>query len=362
MPRTKLIDVSVRRPEELSDAELATWERLQSSNPALDSAFLSARFACTVGRFRSDTRVAILRQQGEPVAYLAYQLRPLGVARALALGISDAHAVICGPGFSFDPVALLRSAGISVWDFDHLVDNLDVFSPYAYYNTNASVMDVSGGYEAYMQQDDRAGHRLMRSTMQKRRKLEREQGKLEFVFESSDRDALAALINWKAAQYQRQGRFDRFSRPWVAGVVKALARSDDPNCRGSLSTLTAGGRLVAAHMGIRTASRLSLWFPAYDPDLGQYSPGTQLFLFMAEGAASQGVRLLDLGVGDETFKQSLASWYYPVSCGQVQTKPFFGWAHHLTRHTLRKVDDILGDHPRLRGHLPSSWSGADRVQ
>jgi CelD/BcsL family acetyltransferase involved in cellulose biosynthesis len=107
---------------------------------------------------------------------------------------------------------------------------------------------------------------------------------------------------------------------------------------------------------------LSLWFPAYDPDLGQYSPGTQLFLFMAEGAASQGVRLLDLGVGDETFKQSLASWYYPVSCGQVQTKPFFGWAHHLTRHTLRKVDDILGDHPRLRDHLPSSWSGADRVQ
>jgi CelD/BcsL family acetyltransferase involved in cellulose biosynthesis len=88
----------------------------------------------------------------------------------------------------------------------------------------------------------------------------------------------------------------------------------------------------------------------------------QLFLFMAEGAASQGVALLDLGVGDEAFKQSLASWYYPVSCGQVQARPFFGWAHHMTRRALRKLDNVVGSHPGLRDHLPSALSGVDRVQ
>ena len=356
------MDVSTCRPEELSLADLTGWHRLQSSGPALDSAFLSAHFARTVGRFRDDTRVAVVRHLGEPVAYFAYHLRPLGVARALALGISDAQAVICAPSFSLDPVDLLRSLGIGVWDFDHLISNIDIFGPYSYYTTNAPVMDVSGGYEAYMQQDDRASHRLVRSTLQKRRKLEREQGKLEFVFESSDRDALATLLSWKSEQYKRNGRFDRFARPWIAGVVRELAFSDDPTCRGSLSTLTAGGRLVAAHIGVRTPSRLSLWFPAYDPEFGPYSPGLQLFLFMAEGAASQGIRLLDLGVGTETFKQSLASWYYPVSCGQVQTNPFSGWAHHLTRRGLRKIDNVLGNHPHLRDRLPSSLSGADRVQ
>ena len=218
MSRTKL-DISTHRPEELSGPELAAWHRLQSSNAALDNAFLSVGFAMTVGRFRHDTRVTVLRHDGEPAAYLAYQLRPLGVARALALGISDAQAVICGPDFSPDPVELLRSAGIGVWDFDHLISNLDVFSPHCYYTTNAPVIDVTGGYEVYMQQDDRAGHRLMRSTMQKRRKLEREQGKLEFTFETSDRDALATLISWKSAQYRRNGRFDRFGRPWISGVV-----------------------------------------------------------------------------------------------------------------------------------------------
>jgi CelD/BcsL family acetyltransferase involved in cellulose biosynthesis len=76
------MDISTPSPEELSSAELGAWQRLQSSNPALDSAFLSARFAQAIGRARSDTRVAIVRQNGEPVAYLAYQLRPLGVARA----------------------------------------------------------------------------------------------------------------------------------------------------------------------------------------------------------------------------------------------------------------------------------------
>ncbi len=356
------MDISTRRPEALSLAELAGWHRLQASNPALDNAFLSARFAQAVGRARPDTRVAIVRQGGEPVAYLGYQRRPLGVARALALGISDAQAVVCAPDLRFDPVELLRAAHIGVWDFDHLVSNFDVFSPHCYYTTNAPVMDVSEGYEAYLHQDDRAGHRLMRSTMQKRRKLEREQGTLEFTFESSDRDALGTLIEWKSAQYRRNGRFDRFSRPWIAAVVRDLAWSDDPSCRGSLSTLTAGGRLVAAHVGIRTPSRLSLWFPAYDPEFGPYSPGLQLFLYMAESAARAGVALLDLSLGGETFKQSLASSYYPVSAGQVQTNPLFGWAHHLTRRGLHKLDNILGEHPHLRDHLPSSVSGVDRVQ
>jgi len=113
------MDISTLRPDDLSDAELAAWHRMQSSGPGLDSPFLSAHFARAVGHHRPDTRVAIVRDQGEPVAYLAYQLRPLGVARALGMGISDAQAVICAPGLRFDPVEILRSAGIGVWDYDH---------------------------------------------------------------------------------------------------------------------------------------------------------------------------------------------------------------------------------------------------
>ena len=355
------MDISTCKPDELSDAELAAWHRLQSSGPALDSAFLSPCFARTVGRWRNDTRVAILRQGGEAVAFLAYHQRPLGVATALALGISDAQAVICPPCLDFDAVELMRAAGIGVWYFDHLVSNLDIFAPYDYYTTNAPVMDVTGGYEAYMQQDHRGNHRLIRSTLQKRRKMEREQGELEFVFGSSDHRALTTLLGWKSAQYKRNGRFDRFSRPWIAGVVEDLAWSDDPTCRGSLSTLSAGGRLVAAHVGMRTASKLSLWFPAYDPEFAPYSPGVQLFLFMAEGAAEQGIGLLDLGVGTETFKQSLASWYYPVSCGRVRTSLLSGWAHQLATRSAKKFDNLVGSHPHLRSHLPSSLSGVDRV-
>jgi CelD/BcsL family acetyltransferase involved in cellulose biosynthesis len=87
----------------------------------------------------------------------------------------------------------------------------------------------------------------------------------------------------------------------------------------------------------------------------------QLFLFMAEGAAERGIALLDLGVGTETFKQSLASRYYPVSCGEVQTRLLSGWARHLTTRSVKKVDNLLGSHPHLRDHLPSSLSGIDRV-
>src|ERR1039458_10227256 len=115
------MDISTCRPEELSSAEVAAWHRLQLSCATLDNAFLSARFAMIVGRSRNDTRVAVVRDGDQPVAFLAFHLRRFGLARALALGISDAQAVVCPPNFAFDPIDLLSSVGIGVWDFDHLV-------------------------------------------------------------------------------------------------------------------------------------------------------------------------------------------------------------------------------------------------
>jgi CelD/BcsL family acetyltransferase involved in cellulose biosynthesis len=162
----------------------------------------------------------------------------------------------------------------------------------------------------------------MCSLLQKRRKLEREQGDIEFTFASTDMAALATLIDWKSAQYARTGHFDRFSRPWIRDLVRLLAACDEPACRGTLSTLSVGGRLIAAHFGIRTTTRLSLWFPSYDLEFARYSPGLQLFLALAEAAPDHGVRILDLGKGTETYKLSLASWSYPMASGRVEAKPF----------------------------------------
>jgi CelD/BcsL family acetyltransferase involved in cellulose biosynthesis len=258
-----------------------------------------------------------------------------------------------------DPVRLVRACGLGAWEFDHLVFRLDVLAPWTYDVGQGPVMDVREGYKAYL---GRHKSRSMCSLLQKRRKLEREQGDIEFTFASTDMAALSALIDWKSAQYARTGHFDRFSRRWIRDLVRLLAACDEPGCRGTLSTLSVGGRLIAAHFGIRTTTRFSLWFPSFDLEFAHYSPGLQLFLAMAEAGPEHGVELLDLGKGTEPYKLSLASWSYPVAAGRVEAKPLASLARRLETGVQRRADSFVVDHPRLRALLPPALSKVGRLR
>jgi Acetyltransferase (GNAT) domain/DegT/DnrJ/EryC1/StrS aminotransferase family len=107
----------------------------------------------------------------------------------------------------------------------------------------------------------------------KQGKLEREQGPLRFLFDTSDGDLLDILMRWKSAQYRRTGRLDRFARPATVRLVRDLLQTRAPVCSGTLSVLYAGRRPVAIHLGLRSASTLACWFPTYDVTLARYSPG-----------------------------------------------------------------------------------------
>jgi CelD/BcsL family acetyltransferase involved in cellulose biosynthesis len=208
-------------------------------------------------------------------------------------------------------------------------------------------MDVREGYDAYLQQGDRARGRRIQGLPQKRRGLERELGGLEFVFDACDPSALDSLMRWKSAQWVRTGNFDRFSSDWIRELVQVLANCKETGCRGTLSTLSAGGRLVAAHFGIRTATRLSLWFTAYDYGLKKYSPGLLLFLAIAEAAPQYGVGILDLGKGGEQYKESLASWEYPAAAGRVKASDVSGLVRRAQAGGERRWDEfVVAESPR----------------
>jgi CelD/BcsL family acetyltransferase involved in cellulose biosynthesis len=114
-------------------------------------------------------------------------------------------------------------------------------------------------------------------------------------------------MHWKSAQYRRTGRRDRFAVGWIRQLVFDLFETSSEGCSGVLSVLYARGEVVAAHFGLRSDSRLSCWFPAYDVRLARYSPGLSLHLKMAEEGAATGIRHLELGKGDEEYKLSLKS-------------------------------------------------------
>src|SRR5205823_3559960 len=100
-------------------------------------------------------------------------------------------------------------------------------------------------------------------------------------------------------------------------VVKRIWVEKEPEFSGSLATLRAGGRLVAMDFGIRSRSVLHGWFPAYDPNLGAYSPGTILSLAIIALAPSHGISMIDLGKGRAFYKQRLANASIPLLEGSV---------------------------------------------
>jgi CelD/BcsL family acetyltransferase involved in cellulose biosynthesis len=96
-----------------------------------------------------------------------------------------------------------------------------------------------------------------------------------------------------------------------------LLGSREPGCTGTLSVLRAGGRPVAAHFGLRSERVLSYWFPAYDPNLARYTAGLGLLLRMAEESAGLGIRQIDLGRGQQRYKDEFATGELRIAQGRV---------------------------------------------
>lgn len=83
-----------------------------------------------------------------------------------------------------------------------------------------------------------------------------------------------------------------------------------------MSALYFGDKLVAGHIGMRTSEVWHYWFPAYDFEYSHHSPGTILLLEMIGNAASDGMRQIDLGKGDSTYKQRFSNTAVPLAEGR----------------------------------------------
>lgn len=353
---------SVHLPSELGASERATWQRLQGLWPEYDNPFLSLTFAQVVESCRSDVRVAVIEDGPEVVGFLPFQQVGRGIGRPVASGVSDAQALLLDDGVEVCPRQLLREAGLHVWEFDHLVPNLAALAPFARKTAASAVMDVRGGWEGYLDQDGRSSRRMVRSAMQKHRKLEREVGPTTTVFSTDAPEVLATMVRWKSEQYRRTGRSDRFARPWVRELLERLLCTSAGDCTGVLSAMVVDGHPLAVHFGMRSAERLSLWFPAYSTESARYSPGLLLFLELARLASQQGIGLLDLGKGEEEYKQSLKSWDYVVAEGALSQRTPVAALRMLRSAPRTYVEDFVLRHQSLRRTARSTLAHIGRVR
>ena len=304
-------------PGELDPKLLGAWRAIQSADPTFESPYFCPEFTQAVGRVRSDVRVVVIEHGGHPVGFFPHQRSAFGVGRPVGGPLSDYHGVVAARDVDWDLRDLMRAARLSLWSFDHLAGSDPRFDRYATGRATSPQADLGGGYEAYLKERRAASDQIVQAE-RKARKLTRELGEPAFALHDPDPDALQTLMSWKRAQYLRSGITDALAAPWAGALLREIARVQGAQFAGALSTLRVGGRLIAAHMGMRSRTMLHYWFPAYDPDFGKYSVGLVLLLRMAGALAAAGVRTIDFGKGDDRYKQAAMTGAVELREGAVE--------------------------------------------
>lgn len=292
------------------------WSELQRSNPGLQSPYFRPEFTQVVAAVREDVEVAVIEANSVPQAFLPFQRGALGTAQPVAGRLSDFHNWIAAPDFQFDPQQLLAKCGLRSFRFDHLLHAADCFQPYIFQQSRSPYLDLSQGF-AHYEANRRADNSEMQTIKRKLGKMAREVGPLRLEWSSDCKTALQTLQRWKGEQYVRTGHVDLFSIDWIRALFDRLLQQPTSMLSGKLTTLYAGDQLVAAHLGMATDQVLHWWFPAYDRDLGRYSPGLVLIYIMAQQANDFGIQRIDLGKGDEDYKFRIASHVDQVAEGCV---------------------------------------------
>ncbi|MEV0586458.1 GNAT family N-acetyltransferase [Nonomuraea sp. NPDC050310] len=338
------MNIYVIHPRELGDTEITAWRAMQAAQPHLANPFFSPEFTIAMGEVTPRARVAVL-DDGSPAGFLPFELQSRGVASALGMWVSLAQGMIHRPGLEISAEALLRGAGLDVFEFGTLVPQQPWFQPYETLSQESVIVDLTGGFQTYL---SGLSKQFVNNTFRKERKLGREVGEVSHEFNVRDEAQFKLLREWKTGQYLAMGRTDRFSRRWVVELVERLYAIDTPLFGAPLSMLYVDGKPIAGHFGVRSGSVLVDWFPAYDPEYSRYSPGLIQHLRMAEGAAELGITSFDLSVGTGwQYKASLRSHGIPVGEGIVRRRTAGAALHWARTAPVRRARRFILETPAL---------------
>jgi len=300
-----LIDFS-----KLGGEELERWRQVREADPALDSPFFHPAFAGAVQSAFGDVRVAT---DHDRQVWFPLQVRRRVARPALSPG-ADFQGPIAAPGVSVDPLELVRDTGLRALQFKFLQERGTDFDPWIEERQSSPLIDVTGGLDGYLARVGKAGrHKLRRVT----NKATRELGEVRLVWDSQDSGLLDQLIDIKRAQCAATGAYDFFAMPQRRDLVHRLAQTKVDGFQGVLSAVYAGDEMLAAHFGLRDREVLHWWFPVFSRAHSHVSPGWLLLRELITAAPDTGLKRIDLGCGDEDYKQRAMTGSVFVCEGEV---------------------------------------------
>jgi CelD/BcsL family acetyltransferase involved in cellulose biosynthesis len=344
----------------LTQQQAAAWKQFRAASGLFQSPHLRPEFIQAVASVRDDVEVAVVEEADRPVAFLPFQRTPWNAGRAPGGWLSNYQALIAAPGVAIDPRALLKECHLSSWRFDHLLVPPSKFSPFVARERESPYVYLADGYDAYVAQLKRRG-RFWREIGRQSRKLARDVGPLRFEHHVADPAYVSRIIDWKSEQFVRTKTYDIFQAQWVRDLLYRLLDYRDDGFSPWVSVLHAGDRIACLSYALRSGPTLHGWFMAFDPDLGRYSPGTQMLLRLFDVAASADIHRFDLGKGPEEYKRRFMTGVVPIYEGVVDARPmssFIRRAYWRTRDFVRSSPL----HALARGPMEALRRASGRVE
>lgn len=297
--------------QELGSARLQAWEQLLAHFPLCKNPNLSPWFAMALAPHRP-TQVGMVWDHDRLLAVLPFHMMNDGECEALALGVSDHHGPLFHRDWHLPYLEIYRLLGIKEYRFDHLLAHPQIegvtWQP-------SHLINLANGEVGYHRVLRNRGSRLWRQMQYQLRKLGREVGAVTFVPQFQSHELLDILISWKSRQFCRTQVSDDFDLPWNRPFLHELLRTQERSCTGLLSGIFAGGKPLALHMGTCSPQVLQTCYTAYDPEYATYSPGALLSFFKVGYCLEEGIPLVDLGKGNEAYKQRWANDHLWVAEG-----------------------------------------------
>ncbi len=329
--------IQVLAANDLTEAQLDAWSSIQQNNSLLFSPFLRPEFTMAVAAVRQDVEVAVQEENGRSTGFFPFQRSRWNVGSPVGVGMNEFQAVIVPEGHAASPEQWVRKARLLCWKFDHILVDQGGFEPHLTTVGDSPYMDLSNGFEAYARARKAAGSSVVAKTRRQTRKLERDMGPLRFELHSNDEAVMDCLLKWKTEHHKLTGVLDVFQFDWIVQLLRRVRDTQTDGFRGCLSVLYAADTPIAVNLGMRTPLAANLWYPTYDRQYSNYSPGMVLFLMLAEALADEGVRRLDFGPGPQLYKKRLMTGSLPVAIGAIDRVGLAGKLRNTWQWTRKRV-------------------------
>jgi hypothetical protein len=184
--------------------------------------------------------------------------------------------------------------------------------------------------------------RIVAESRRRAKHLERDLGPLRYDLANRRTEAFDACIAWKSEQFRASGLPDPFVNPREERLLRALV--DDGIA--VVSSLHAGDRLIAAHIGLDACGALHWWLPTYDRSLSNRAPGRLLLHWVLRQCYVRGDASFDFLRGDGAYK-----WVYATDFRTVEEaghRPLARRLHLLRRRTARRHPTAAAAARRVR--------------